>query len=1312
MSLPTQTGNRLLPFNRDEPGSWQRWENFWVDFLNAEPLLPWPGEPTLFKRVKVAEKYGVAGGSQDGIDIRAYMDDGTILAVQCKDYARFDPLKGKAAMNKAEKEFTDAQAYLLVFTEKEVSAELQKEADRRGNWQVIGRDTLSSWFFAGKFLPPSEQKRLVRRHFGELWIRELFPLPSDDLLVSAERFFQQKNLIRHDAQLQGEASRALAESLATAMCGSGPRVAILTATGGQGKTRLLKTVAEFVKERSPQRNVRFQNDSADSASEDYGLRAEDFLNISIFIDDAHRLENLRSRLLRQISESAGATLLIAARPNSLESLNRKLLEAGFTESDWREYPLPKLGFEDRKAIATELLGEGNDELSSWLAEQSQDCPLICTVGADLFITGGIQRELIGSADFKRRVFDHLMDSSLDSLFGTDAPRKERAVRCLRILSMLSPVESGDELFKQIVQLEQCQPWEIDRLIPQLENAGFLRDTHGKIRVVPDLLADHLVYDTAYCQGKMPSLVREVISMPIKNAFASLFGNLAEAEWRAKQEGKAETYLDGMWESVLDLLRDPEDHRIFGLLDAWRKFAIFQPERTLKIARIILDHENKRRKAGSPEITYEGNRYDTVSLHLEKLPELLSPIAIYHRSHREEAIDVLLELGMVKDGLNATRNEIPAAWKIIMKAGSLAYWRMGGPQDTFKWLTKWAQRPEGRESLERGIPFVSNVALPWFAPEFSRNWMEGNAMVHQNQLVLPASFEGFRSNVLTWLEREVIPNGLKPCWSVLPVIYSASGKNSSRFRNVQLPPEEENARERLAGRSIELLGLVLFFHPDPITRLSIWQHLSGRIITEPLPELQARMMELRNSIPRDLSFQLARLASSFSGNEWMREKLKKRELEDYESANQWWPELARDTVMELRRNSESVLETMNQIDHLDRSLKELDQRASWDVIAEAWARQFPVERAAVLEELLENPARSLIGCLGYFLAARDEMNTDFAEGYALRALSHKDGKIRRSVLTRLSWGDVKRREPIAMKLREMASSQDAQIVSSIVDFISWNQYDATPYFDETLAALNTDKLSTEDLASLGASIANLVEYTEHTVSPDLLVSFFRRLEREEGDFQRIFPEQVMSVFHRKFPVEMLRVHLERSDHGRELPWTFDAWSLEGLAEHENFEALAREVLAKTLQAEDERFYRLRELFDAAVGRVNPRIAADLLAEHLDQEPLERIIKLTGCGHGSVVYHAPEFTRKLLMAISEQPALKTKELRNDLIFCSVPNSWGFVGEEIEEEYLWAKNTAAKLAEEFRADPCLRGFYLDIVKDQEQLAAQERYRIREEE
>lgn len=1289
MSLPTQAGSRLLPFNRDEPGSWQRWENFWVDFLNAQPLLPWPGEPTLFKRVKVAEKYGVPGGAQDGIDIRAYMDDGMILAVQCKDYARLDLGKGKTAMNKAEKEFADTQVYLLVLTEKEVSAELQKEADRRGNWQVIGRDTFSSWFLAGKFLPPSEQKRLVRRHFGELWIRELFPLPSDDLLISAERFFKQKNLIRHDAQLQGEATRALAESLATDMCGSGPRVAILTATGGQGKTRLLKTVAEFVEERSPQRNVRFQNDSADSASEDYGLRAEDFLNTSIFIDDAHRLENLRSRLLRHISSNESATLLIAARPNSLESLKRRLLETGFTESEWSEYPLPKLGFEDRRAIATELLGGGNAELASWLAEQSKDCPLICTVGADLFHKGGLRSDLIGSADFKRRVLDHLMDSSLESLFPSDGAKKERADQALRILSMLNPIEGNDGLFKQIARFAGCNSWDIDRLIPQLESVGLLRSSRSKIRVVPDLLADHLVYDTAYGEGRMPSLVRELISLPIQDAFANLFGNLAEAEWRAKQEGNAETYLDGMWENLKELLRDPENQRIFGLLNDWRKFAIFQPVRTLELARILLDHEAARVAAGIAEVRHKGFRYDSISMHLGKLPDLLAPVAMHHQAHRLAAFDLLWEIGCVKDGPIKAQHDLPAAWQIIARTASLANWKKGGPQDAFQWLKVWEGRAEGRASLKEGSDFLSKITSPWFETNFNRRWKTVESI-----RTFSIEIARFQDEVLSWIESDIFPLGIDAVWASRHVIFAGGDLRTG------------NA----AAKSSYLLNKILAQYDDPVLRLSVWQYLSRRVSAEDLEDGKTEWLELRNSIACDLPFQLVRLASSFAIHEWNHEQLQTRDkASDYDAGSKWWMDLASATVDELRARFSSISDSMVHLHLADQALARFRQRAAWDVVAEAWSLKFPDERSGVLNQMMENPDHALVPCLGYFIGLRDETNSEDAEKFTLRALSHADDRIRRAALRRLSWRDVKRRERIATQMKKLSSSDDPECVSAMAGFISWNQYEATPYFDEVLSALNIEVLSTADLVGVAEAAANLVEYAKHTVKPALLNAFFQRLEIED-DLNEIFPNHVVSVFHEKFPVEMFRVHLTRIRAGKFLPWLLDDWFLSGLPEHlghPEFEKIARDLFNETIQAHDDHFHSLSLLFDVSVARVSPKFAAELLAGELRRQPhrmdnLERIVDLTGAGNGSVVYESPEFTKELLKEIDQLPILEAKELRRMLVFGAVPHQLAWTDGELDQEYLWARNQAAKLAEEHRADPLLRGFFLDVLRDQEGQAA----------
>jgi hypothetical protein len=1301
MNPPSQNQPRLLPFDRESPGAWQKWENFWVDFLNADPLLPWPGKPFRFKRSIAAVKWGVAGGSQDGIDMRADMEDGSVLAVQCKDWKTIDPAKAKKAMDKAEKNFKEAQAYFLVFTEKEISSDIQEEADRRGNWKVIGRDTLSSWFLSGKFLDLEAQKRLIKEHFDTIWLKKLFPQPWDDLLISRSQFFTPKNLIRHDAQLQGSKFKELAETLAAAIGEGNPRISILFAPGGQGKTRLLKATAQLVESSYPNRKIRFHNDSAGADAEDYGIRGADFKDLCLFIDDAHRLENVRKQLLKMVAESGTASVIIAARPNNIRALETRLEECGFRECDWQKFVVPFLDSVGRRALAVEILGSDDGKTPDFLAKESESCPLICTVGAELIRSGGIGPDVLKTDGFKRRVFDHLMGSWLDQLFSDDPDYRKTSELCLRAIALIAPISKTDKLADYLASVIDRKSVDVDPILSRLEEAGLLRTQRGSLRVIPDLLSDHLVYDTAYGASRNPSLVRNLMETPHASETAMFFANLAEAEWRARQEGKEDAFLESLWNGLRDMLRDPEDQRIYGLLNTWRKIAIFQPERTLELARILLDNESARVAAGIAEVRYEGFRYDSISLHLSKLPDLLAPVAMNHQDHRLETFDLLWEIGCIKDSSTKLQDEFPAAWQTIARAASLANWEKRGTQAAFDWLKLWIRNPKGKTVLEEGRSFLSNVASQWFGSGRNRRWRAVEAILES-----PKKIMKFQDEVLDWIESEIIDHGAGATWSVLPVIYAAgsmcAGDDKVRKPFLESPVE----------RSKHLLRKVITLHDDPVVRLSVWQYLSKRFATEDLEERKDEWLTLRNSISLDLPFQLVRLASSFGIHEWNHERLQAWEKrKDHDLASQWWAELASVTVIELRRTFPSIRKSMEQLNVVNDSLARFRQRASWDSVAESWSKNFPNERSAVLMEISEYPEYALAPYLGCFLGLSDETDWNFAEIYTLRALSHTNARVRDAALRRLSWRDVKRIDTVAMKLRGMAASQDAQIVSSIVNFISWNRYGATPYFDETLAELNMDKLSTEELAVIGASMANLLEYTKHTLSSKLLGFYFRRLEREEADFQRIFPEQVMSVFHRKFPVEMLNVYLKRSEQARELPWTIDAWTLKGLAESDDFEALARVVLDKALKANDESFCQLRELFDAAVSRVSPNLAARLLAERIDEVQLERIIKLTGCGNGSVIYHVEEFIRMLLMKISEQPLPRAKELREKLIFCSVPNIWGIEGEEIEEEYLWARNHSVRLAEEFRDDPCLRDFFLDIVKNQEQLAANERLRIRED-
>lgn len=1283
-----------------------------MDFLNSKPLLPWPDDKARFKRVILAERYGIAGGPQHGIDIRATMEDGSTLAVQCKDRPGFHSKDAKVAMDLAASKYP-ADSYLLVITSDDVSAGIQKDADRRGNWLVVGLETLSSWFLSGSLLPKEEQKRLVHQHFGPAWLKELFPIWSDDLLVPTEQFFsafkKEGSLHRHDSSLQGLPTKELAERMVEVMGGGIPRVIILTAKGGQGKSRFLKAVAEVAGKAFPDRLVRFQNDSADSGAEDYGLRGADLDRTSLFIDDAHRLENLRPKLLAEVARHPGVRMMIAARPNSLEPLKTKLLKAGFAESDWEHVELPELDFQARMKIALEILGDGQGELAARLAEQSKDCMLVCTVGAELVKSGTSSQSLMDSSDFKRRVFNRLMDSALESIGAIDSSLRKHAETCLRILAMISPAANASETKEKLANLLGVRPWEVDDLLNKLKDAGLLRSSKKRIRVIPDLLADHLVYETCYGATEWKSLVTSVIADFGGSSFAALFGNLAEAEWRARQEGKLADYLDGMWSIVRSRLLRPDDYWIHGVLNAWGKFAVFQPKRTLELCRLILDMERERVFAGKTGETHEGVRFDPLSGLLRMLPDLVSPISSSHPGYRREALDLLWETGSMTSDSAISETTLPAGWQKIVESASFRYWDTCGPQDTFNWLKDWAKTPIGIDNLGHplGRAFLSQLAVQWFTREFSDQWMEDETSVHATRIMPVSKVESFCFEVLDWIEESVIPLGVAACWSSLGIIYSAGGKRSRRLKSRQSSNEPDDAQARLCARSLKMLKGILSRFSNPGIRLSIWQHLSERIAGNALGKFKSSYVELRQSIVRDVPFQLARLASSFAYHEWNHERLQLWEKrDDREASSEWWSNLAKQTVKELRDNAGSVESALDVVDQVNQDLQSLSTRR-WTQVAFTWSQEFPGDRRVIVEDLLLHPERALLSCFGHFLETDDSSNGVLFESAILRALNHENGKVHRAALDRLSWRDVKSDDPIRSRLTEMARSSNPEIVSNLADFLIWNQYEPTPYFDPVLRELNCASLSPNSLCRLGEAVAHLVEYSKRTIDADVLGQYFDRLESTD-ELQQSFADHVMGIFHREFPERMFRLYLNRIRQDKSLPWDLGGWTLDELKNHPDYESMANEVFEEAIVSEGSRGYAAQKLFDASVARVRPELAADRLLQELDKIPLERVIKLTGCGNGSLVYEVPVFARRLLERIAIEPSATAAELKSNLIYCAIPHSWGSSGGEIDPEYLWAKDSATKLAEEFRSDAILYRFYRDIAKNQEELFASERRRV----
>jgi hypothetical protein len=190
-----------------------------------------------------------------------------------------------------------------------------------------------------------------------------------------------------------------------------------------------------------------------------------------------------------------------------------------------------------------------DRYATFLAQVSQECPLIAILGGELLQRGNISpAELANTQDFQTRVFDGLLREAqpVEDAFG-----KTAVDDILQMLALLAPVQPTAD-FKERVARLLGSPWTGDRVskvLDALNDAGLLLVTGAGVRVTPDLLSDHLAYKACYDrQGKASGFAARLIEEFSPEQFPVMLQHLTEAEWRAVQEhDSTDSVVEPLWQ---------------------------------------------------------------------------------------------------------------------------------------------------------------------------------------------------------------------------------------------------------------------------------------------------------------------------------------------------------------------------------------------------------------------------------------------------------------------------------------------------------------------------------------------------------------------------------------------------------------------------------------------------------------------------------------------------------------------------------------------------------------------------------------------
>ena len=798
-------------------------------------------------------RYGGQGSSQKGIDIFADFENGKRWAFQCKQRQSFTETDVTKAIQKTS---YSADRFILALSRQATSG-VRDACESDPNWDVWDVGDISRKV---RELETHSGAKLVEIHFGPSWRKAFLGLHGLSSFVTPTEFFHPFSntsvLFNHAWELVGRS-----ENLSQAhkfVKSQEQKVAILTGRGGIGKSKILHAFAEtFDNEHKEMalwyaaEGVPLTHDGADDLP---------FKPFVVVVDDAHRRSDLPALFALCQQRPHATKLFLSCRPQGIDYLKSQLTQGGFDVREVVELPdVKELSLEEITELGRQALGPEFAGLAERLAAATRDCPLVTVVGGQLLAQKAIAPELLERDEEFR---DTVLVRFQEILVGEVVDRIDTTL-CRSLLSLIAAVQPV-RLDNEIILDSAAKFLHIDRptlliSLDILEKAGVLLRRGNTLRIVPDVLADHILHTANVTSQGQPTGFADCVFDKFRSLCPSeVLRNLSELDWRLRQSGDpASDLLSSIWQSIWQGFQDAPNLGRSMTLEILEKVAVYQPERTLELVEYAI--RNPATESGAPEgLQLYGDTHSDV---LRQLPALLRKIS-YNFDYLPRCCNLLWELG--RDDGRSLHSNLDHGVRVLADLGA---YEIGKPfvvtQGVLDTIGKLLEDPSIHDHVHSPLDIID----PMLAKTGRSGHFDRHNFVSRSFKLKYENVKSIRQRAISLVGSCLFSNDPKIRLRALASLKGAL-QEPQAFLNMDITDED---REQWRPEQLEILTLIVDLarrSEEPVTLIRIREALLWHCRFNPSDEVKDKADAIVSSIPGSLELRLTQeLLDSFHMDDW-------------------------------------------------------------------------------------------------------------------------------------------------------------------------------------------------------------------------------------------------------------------------------------------------------------------------------------------------------------------------------------------------------------------------------------------------------------